>query len=386
MKICAFADTYLPTTGGAQTVLHNLATQLTTHGDHFSVLAPFVRGRDNRLSTKYSVDRYHSPLTKRFGVRQLLVPLGWHYLRHRFDVLHCHSAYPCAYVAATFKRVLGIPFVVRPYGGDVLPESRVCRHPRLRSRVRASLEAADVVIAQGHFLRDVIRDLGVPDEKIQIVNNGVDLEVFSRGTPFPHPCPYLLGMGNLVRRKGFDLLIQAYAKARPSDVDLLIAGDGIEREKLEKIAAESGVASRIRFLGRVEGQTKIDVYRSAVCAICPSRSEPFSNVILEALASGLPVIASATGGNFEQVKHGEHGLIVPTEDVGALANAITTILSEPQLLNQFRAKVPAFIQRFDWPQVALQYRAIYESVLGQRVTGPVREPERIQSLKVLANK
>ena len=386
MKICAFADTFLPVVGGAQTVLHNLGTQLTDRGDQFSVLAPYVRGRDNRLSTNYSVCRYTSPLTKRFGLRQLLLPLSWHYLRHRFEILHCHSAYPCAYVAATFKRILNIPFVVRPYGGDVLPESRVCKHPRLQARVRATLAAADAVIAQGSFLREIILNLGVPEEKIHIINNGVDLHLFASGTAFPHPRPYMLGMGNLVRRKGFDLLIQAYAKAKPADVDLLIAGDGIERAKLESIVADLGLSSRVRFVGHVEGQTKVDVYRSAICLVCPSRSEPFSNVILESLASGLPVIATKVGGNEELVKHGEHGILIPGEDIGAMADAITSILREPQLLSRLRSQVPTFIQRFDWPQVALQYRGIYESVLGYQAESMIRDVTRFRPVEALAHK
>lgn len=365
MRICAFADTFAPLVGGAQTVLHNLATQLTTNGDQISVLAPYVRGQDNRVHANYPVHRYLSPISKRYGVRQLLIPLSWRYLRQGFEILHCHSAYPCAYVASTFKRRLGIPFVVRPYGGDVLSESRVCKNPRLKARVQATLAAADVVIAQGRFLRDVILGLGVSEHRIQIVNNGVDLKSFAQGTPFPHSKPYLLGMGNLVKRKGFDLLLKAFALCPTSDVDLLIAGDGIERPGLEQLTAELGITSRVRFVGHVEGQMKVDVYRSAMCLICPSRSEPFSNVILESLAAGLPVIASDTGGNLEQVEHGQHGLLFPSENVAALADTMTRVLNDSQLLNQMRAKVGPFIQRFDWPQVALQYRDIYSKVLGQ---------------------
>lgn len=368
MRICAFADTFLPLIGGAQTVLHNLATKLTEYGDQISVLAPHVRGQNNHVDSIYPVHRYLSPLTKRFGVRQLLLPLGWRYVRDQFEILHCHSAYPCAYVAKTFKRGLGIPFVVRPYGGDVLSESRVCRHPRLKARVQATLGSADAVIAQGRFLRDVILNLGVPEERVHTVNNGVDLRLFSKGDPFPHPRPYLLGMGNLVKRKGFDLLIRAYALCPKCDVDLVIAGDGIERPSLEKLAAELGIASHVRFIGHVEGQTKVDVYRSAMCLFCPSRSEPFSNVILESLAAGLPVVASATGGNEEQIVHGEHGLLFPSEDVSALADMMRRVLVEPHLLSGMRAKVPSFIKRFDWPNVASQYRHIYELVLGRQTS------------------
>ncbi|HLU48536.1 MAG TPA: glycosyltransferase family 4 protein, partial [Planctomycetota bacterium] len=141
-----------------------------------------------------------------------------------------------------------------------------------------------------------------------------------------------------------------------------IAGDGRERFALEALARELEIADRVRFLGHVEGERKASLYRSARFLVCPSRSEPFANVILEGLAAGLPVVASAVGGNTELVRDGEHGLLFSSEDDAELAERIARLLGDAALLERLRAAVPAFAERFDWNRVADEYLALYEEV------------------------
>jgi glycosyltransferase involved in cell wall biosynthesis len=361
MRICLYTNTFFPLVGGAEMVLHNLATHLTADGQHAVVLAPHIRRRDNRVAAMYPIYRYAKPTSKRFGTRQILVHLSWLYWRQRFQVLHCHSGYPSAYVGATFKRLFGIPLVVRPHGCDVLPGDRIRKHPRLEQRLRRALAAADAVIAQGQFLKDVILELGVAEKRIHIIHNGVDLAAFAHGTPFPHPRPYLLSLGKLKPHKGIDILLRAYARLPNPAADLLIAGHGGQRAALETLAQQLGIGSRVRFVGFVSGQEKINLYRSAMFFVCPSRREPFANVILEALAAGLPVVASAVGGNRELVHHERHGLLFPAEDEPALASVLHCLLDTPTLLPCLRANVPGFVQQFDWSSVAQQYLALYRT-------------------------
>lgn len=362
LRICFFADTFFPLVGGAETVLHNLATRLVDEVDRAVVLAPKVRGADNRIDAAYEVVRYRKPRSKRFGVRSLLLPLSRLHLRHRFDLLHCHASYPPAWVGRTFKRFFSMPMVVRPHGSDILPGGRIRKSPRLEERVRRALGAADTVIAQGDFLRDVIQELGIDPEKIRVIHNGVDTAAFSSGEPFEHPRPYVLGIGNLSHRKGFDLLIRAYASLPSPEVDVLIAGDGEERTNLEQLARDVGVADRVRFLGAVSGDRKVDVYRSARLLVVPSRAEPFANVILEGLASGLPVVASAVGGNTQLVVAGSHGELFTSEDHEALAAKLRIVLENPEHLGRLRDAVPAFVADFDWGRVAKRYLALYEEL------------------------
>ena len=372
MRLCFYTHSFLPLVGGAEMVLHNLATHLARRGEDVLVMAPVMRRPYNDRALPYPLYRFLRPSSKRWGVRQTLVPLAWQHWRHRFQVLHCHSGYPDAYVGATFARLFHIPLVVRPHGADIVPDGKTRQHPRLARRVRQALQAADVVIAQGHFLRQVIVSLGVAEERIHTIHNGVDLTLFAAGTPYPHPRPYLLSMGKLMYHKGFDVLLRAYAQLPPHAPDLLIAGVGPEHPALHHLTHELGIAPRVTFVGFVEGQRKIDLFRSAQCFICPSRREPFANVILEALAAGVPVIASAIGGNVEQIHHGEHGFLFPSEDAAGLASALQHFLATPALQDRMRTAIPAWIRHFDWPTVATRYLELYQSLVCSAPTGLAR--------------
>lgn len=367
MKICFYTDRSFPGIGGAQRVLHHLATELSRRGHTMLVLAPYHPASLPHDPQSYPIYRYPKSISRRFGVRQTLLNLAWLYWRHRFDVLHCHSGYPPAYVGATFKRWFGVPLVVRPYGGDdIRPGGRTRRHPRLERRLRHALATADAVVAQGRFIRDIILELGVPAHRTHTLHNGVDLATFTTGEPFPHPRPYMLGLGGLIHHKGFDILLRAYAHLRQPAPDLLIAGAGPDRAALEQLAQRLGIAPRVTFLGLVEGQVKVNLLRSAMFLVAPARRETFSNVILEALAAGLPVVASAVGGNPELVHDGQHGLLFPGEDEAALTHILHCLITTPALLSQLRAAIPAFVQSFDWPLVAERYLTLYHALIAQR--------------------
>jgi glycosyltransferase involved in cell wall biosynthesis len=206
----------------------------------------------------------------------------------------------------------------------------------------------------------------VDENRIRVIHNGVDLATFAEAPRYPHPRPYVLGLGNLLPRKGFDVLIRAYARLENPRADLILAGSGPERSNLAALAGQVGVAGRVKFAGRVEGEEKVSLYRSAEFFVCPSRREPFANVLLEALASGLPIVASAVGGNGELVFDGEHGLLVPPEDDAALATAMGRLLDGKGLSARFRAAAARFVRDFDWPRIAGRYLDLYRQIADRR--------------------
>jgi len=363
VKICFFTDTFFPIVGGAEMVLHNLAVQMSRRGQEVRVLAPRVRGKSNRADLPYPVHRYSHPSSKRFLVRQTLVHLLWLHLLHRFDLLHCHAAYPQAYVGATFKKLCRIPMVVRPHGSDIVPGDRMRRNWRVENRLRLGLKSADAIIVQGRYLYDVVKDLGIEENKIRTIHNGVDLKSFGQGEPFPHQRPYILAAGSLIQRKGFDILLQAYSRVPEPCPDLLIAGSGREDNNLKQLSRELGIEDRVAFLGLVEGQRKIDLFRSAEFLVCPSRKEPFANVILEAMAAGLPVAASAVGGSKELVQDGVNGLLFPPEDVGGLTAVLQKMINDKTYFHRTRPQVLEFVKKFDWPLVAGQYFSLYSELV-----------------------
>ncbi|MCA9041084.1 MAG: glycosyltransferase family 4 protein [Planctomycetaceae bacterium] len=365
MNICMLTDTFFPNVGGAEMVLDHLARELVNRGDYVLVMAPRSRQPyDDRAP--YFVERYRKPFSKHFGLRLLLPRLLKLHRQINFDVIHCHAAYPPAYVARAFSKLTGVPVVVRPHGSDILPGERMRKHPRIENRIRTTLQQVEGIIAQGDYLRDEIAKLDIPINKIHVIHNGVSLQKFSNGEAYPHSHPYCLSLGNLSHRKGFDLLIKAYAELENPQFDLLIGGTGSEEENLRSLIVELGQQDRVHLVGHVSGQEKVNLYRSAQFFICPSRREPFANVILEALASGLPVVATAVGGNTQLVKQDNHGLLSPTEDINALAANLHLCMSEPERLHRYRLAVPDFISQFDWPLVAGRYRDYYEQIISNR--------------------
>jgi glycosyltransferase involved in cell wall biosynthesis len=370
MKICFFTDTFFPTVGGAEMVLHNLAVQLGRRGEEVYVLAPKARKKGSHKVLPYPVWRYGDPSSKRFLVRQTLVHLLWLYLGHRFDLLHCHAAYPQAFVGATFKKWFHVPMVVRPHGSDIVPGGRMRRHRRVETRLYRGLESAEAVIVQGRYLHNVVMDLGIEKTRIRTIHNGVDLKGFRTAKPFPFERPYILVVGSLIHRKGVDILLRAYSKLEQPYPDLLIAGSGREEVNLKRLSRELEIEERVTFLGLVEGQHKVDLFRSAEFLVCPSRNEPFSNVILEALAAGLPVVASAIDGNTELVHHGVNGLLFSSEDVGGLAEALGKMIHDKTLMDRLRSRALDSVKDFDWSLIAGQYLSLYRELVQQNDVFP----------------
>ncbi len=363
MNLCLYTATFLPTIGGAELVLHELATSLTARGHGVTVLAPYVRGGENRVDVPYRLRRYRRPSSKRFGVRQVLLYLMHEYWRRPFDVLHCHGAYPPAYVGATFTRLFDVPMVVRPHGADILPGEHIRSDVRLERRLRRALAAADVVIAQSEFLGRELLGLDVPAGKIRLIPNGVRLAQF--GGPMPalsFPYPYILAMGSFTRKKGFDLLLRAFAAASAAEpgVHLIIAGAGREQPAHVALARELAIADRVHFPGLVQGLDKVGLFHGCLFFVCPSRREPFATVNLEALAAAKPIVATAVGGNVEVVFDGVNGLLAPPDDPAALVAPILRLLKEPELRIAMGRESARLAARFDWDAIGARYMAVFE--------------------------
>ncbi len=168
MRLGCYTFSFLPIVGGAELLLHGLPESLTERGHEVTVWAPRVRGRDNRVATRYRLCRYAAPSSKRFGTRQTLPRLLLETWGRRPHVLHCPGAYPAGFVVATFKRLTDTPLVIRPQGSDILPGEWIDRDPRLAERMRRALLAAKAVVAQRDSLAERLRSPGVPAGRLPV--------------------------------------------------------------------------------------------------------------------------------------------------------------------------------------------------------------------------
>jgi glycosyltransferase involved in cell wall biosynthesis len=200
------------------------------------------------------------------------------------------------------------------------------------------------IVANAEAVRAAVSALeGVDPVKITVIPNAVDGERYRPGNAdravLGLPEEILIGcVANLRPVKGVDLLVEAFGRAFPGvpGVRLVLVGEGGEMEALRRRAAGLGVSDRVVFLGRRDDVPEI--LRALDVAILPSRSEGSSNAVLEYLASGLPVAAADVGGNRELLEDGELGILVPPEDVPALAGALRALVEDAGLRRRLAAR------------------------------------------------
>jgi glycosyltransferase involved in cell wall biosynthesis len=278
-----------------------------------------------------------------------------------FDLIDAHFLYPDGVAAAMLARRFRRPFILTARGSDV---NLLMEHRWPRQRILEAVRSAGAVITVSAALRDRLVAHGVDGARVQILRNGVDTGVFQ---PVPRAQaraalglpegPLFAAVGNLVPEKGFDLVVDAVATI--SEASLMIVGDGPERARLEARAAARGIGARVHFLPVRPQRDLASVYSAADVLVLASAREGWPNVLLEAMACGTPVVATAVGGVPEIVTNCVAGRVVGERSAAALADAMRAVLADPP----DQPAVAAFAAQFGWRETALGYAAACRQVL-----------------------
>ena len=274
--------------------------------------------------------------------RGMYASLRSHVLRMRaafpFDVILAAWAYPDAVAAAHLAREVGCPLVSMALGSDL---NEIARQPSLRSQIVEAMGEAERVITVSGALKSVAVSLGVPPEKVKVQHNGVDGERFHIRTPdevkalrskfgLPVDRPVIGYVGNFKPEKGVEVLVEAMGELKRrwrTDVLLALVGSGPLEEGMRARTAALGLEDQIRFCGR-RPHDEVPEWIAMSDAVClPSFREGCPNVVLEALASGKPVVASEVGGVPELITPQANGVLVPAGEAGALATGLEAALS-----------------------------------------------------------
>lgn len=290
----------------------------------------------------------------------------------RPDVVHLHCC-ELAYEAISLCRRFELPLVYTEHYSAVLGDP-----PRLlQAKLRAALKESRVSVAVSGALKAAMQRYGGP---VTVVPNGVDMRRF---VPRPFPVnEFVFGaMGSLVPVKGHELLIRAFAKALPrlDGAVLRVAGDGSEREKLVRLAAELGVAGSVVFKGAVPRQKVPDFFNGCHCAVCSSYRETFGVVVIEALACGRPVIATRCGGP-EAIVGAEDGVLCEPDNESALAEAFVFMRQNYDSYSQRQIRERC-VSRFSWQAVCPQIEKAYALALSKNKRISVQDKEGGRCLK-----
>jgi glycosyltransferase involved in cell wall biosynthesis/ubiquinone/menaquinone biosynthesis C-methylase UbiE len=275
----------------------------------------------------------------------------------RPDVACAFFGIPGGLVALPLRHVVGVPYLVSLCGGDVpgfMSPELATLHRLARPIILQVWQSSAGLIGCSSRLV-VLAQQSWPGAPIENIPNGVDTQEFSPSAgPHPDGPPRLLYVGRLARQKGVIHLLHAMARAKRPSV-LRVVGDGPERSRLERVAAELGVDGRVEFVGWSSRAELPSHYRWADAFVLPSLDEGMPNVVLEAQGSGLAILATDLPGTRELVESRRTGLLVPQADSLALAAAIDELVSDRGELRRLGQNARAAALSRGWDRVAGQY-------------------------------
>ena len=358
LRILNVLGTFQPDRNGAvESATRALAAR--GHELHVAVRAPQDEDEDTR-----EVEVHRWPMSVgRAGELPLLLALQ---LRLRADVIHFRprrSLGPLTLPTRLLSWPLHNPVLVatpsvdarvRPFGARALDAIAVATADRATRLVRA----------------------GLPPERVHVVHNGID--PVARRQPGDQRA-VIFALGQIVMRKGFDVLLHAFdnaASSRP-DWQLVVAGEGRELVRLRKLAGRLRHGDRIFLPGHVSGEQKERLFREASIGVVPSRKDDLPAAMLELQAHGIAVVASDVGAIGEVAATGEAARLVPPDDPGALARALGELMDRPDDRRRLEEGALASSRERTWQRVAERLEALYASLLSVEAGVPDAEPEAL---------
>lgn len=295
---------------------------------------------------------------------------GWKIGRQfRPDFIQAYFGVPAGGVAYLLHRLLGTPYGIYLGGSDV-PGANPGRYggiyPFITPFIRLFWREASLLIAASQQLLSLAHAVE-PHLNIQVIPNGVDL---ARFRPNPgasaHSPVRILSIGRLIPRKGFQHLIRAVALVRNQtnqtfSVD--IVGSGPYHGALVQLTRQLGLESLVPFAGAVPYEDLHRAYQGAHIFVLPSQAEGMALVLLEAMACGLPIVATRVGGSEELVHSGENGYLVDVGDIEGVAEALVALIEDPPLRQGMGQKSLQSVQEYDWNRIAHRHLRWYERAL-----------------------
>jgi glycosyltransferase involved in cell wall biosynthesis len=383
LRVLMVARLFHPWVGGAEIQALKLAKKLAEQNISVEVVTGWwFRGTQQRETLEgIPVFRNHT-MWEMYGIKGLRKFGGYLYIlsliwflwrrRHQYDLIHVHGLNYHTFAAVLASRLLGRRTLAKLANSGPASDILKMRSDRQLALSRYMLGTAlrcDRFVALTQTIVEELTAAGVPREKITELGNGVETDQIPAKSEYAlHHLPRLIFVGRLHEQKGLDILLQAVqrlaAVSPPIGVCLQIVGDGPLLEALREQAARLNITDRVNFTGQVPHV--IGCLQQADIFVLPSRAEGISNALLEAMACGLPVVVSNIPGNSHVIQHDQNGLLFKAEDADSLAQALTTLLQQPNLRKRLgRAARRTVEDHFSLNYVAGQYIEVYRDMLSE---------------------
>lgn len=286
----------------------------------------------------------------------------------KYDLTHSFFTVPCGFLSLVFYCQKKVPFIVSLRGADVPGYAQRFNliYKILSPLIGFIWKKADYVVSNSEGLKELALKAN-SGQKIEVIYNGINTEEFKPGTGDKEDKKFIItpGASRVTERKGIRYLIEAVnilSKDYPG-VILQIIGDGNEKENLKNLSASLGISDKVIFLGRMEHEKTAVYYQKSDVFVLPSFNEGMSNSMLEALSSGLPILATDTGGSKELIDEGENGYIIKMRDSVDIAEKIRRLVLDRELRKKMGEKSRQKALRMSWEIVAKDYHKLYVGVV-----------------------
>ena len=394
MKIAILTASFLPKVGGAQVFSYNIGQQFDAEGHQVTIYIPAenYKALDERFrGLLYPLPQRFYGLVRRIPIlglylaRRFLLHQQW---KENFDVWLVVATFPSGYVATCLQGQT--PIILRASGEDIQKDPILNYGYRLDSKKEASITETvnkyDRLVALTESVRADFLELGVPDNVVSIIPNGVDIKRFKRtkkrrqlryDLEWPTDKPVILTTGRNHRKKGYDQIpeIAELLKNQGLIYQWYIVGKGSEKIDLE--LQRRGLQDCVKTLGEIgidRSQQKewqfpnselVAMYQAADIYAFPSLLETFGMVQLEAMAAGAAVISTDAPGCRDVVTHEFNGLSARAGDAHSFAEQLGRVLKDEELRERLSKNAMTFIEEYGWSQIAKSYEALFCTVIGK---------------------
>ncbi len=285
-----------------------------------------------------------------------------------YDLSHSFFTVPCGFLSMLLKCEFGLPYIVSLRGSDVpyYSDRFVFLYKFIAPLIKFIWKKSKQVISNSEGLRKLAHK-SAPRQAIEIIYNGIDTNQFKPKEgkkQLQNKFIITPGASRLTDRKGINYLIEAISILAPKYPQILlkIMGDGNARQKLEEMVIKLQLEKNVEFVGIIPHEKVLPYYQEATLFVFPSLNEGMSNAMLEALATGLPLVSTNTGGASELIFENKNGFIIKFKNSADIAEKLDKLINNPKLVEDMGVESRKIAEKMSWKNVAKQYREAYFDV------------------------
>lgn len=329
--------------------------------DGIDVYYPRVFMLPKNIGFKYSGNAFY------FGIRKVVKKLNE---KERFNLIHAHVALPDGYGALLLDKSLKIPLIITIHGQDIDYTSELGE--AFKKRISKAINVASAVVFVSNKLKNKCQDLYKPMNKFKVINNGVDVDINLKEDRLNELREeykgkrIILSVGNLLKPKGNDLTIKAFAKlsSKYDDIILLIIGKGEEYKNLKELCEKYNISDKVKFLNQLPHEEVLHYMEICYMFVLPSWREGFGIVYIEAMSRGKCVIGCKGEGIEDVICDNVDGILVKPKDADELEMKMDKLLSDADMVKNIGNKAKSKVLReFTWYKNAEKLYKLYLEVL-----------------------